>query len=122
MSSSIRETRTSPDRAAAGLPSARRGSSRARSRSDGARRLLRVDRRGALRVRGDPGRHQIAVRTTLFSKYRIQFIGKGGRVLSEHAEPSASYAIKGDEGYVRARVIESNGRMAWAQPGLVSGR
>jgi hypothetical protein len=59
---------------------------------------------------------RIAVKPTAFSKYRIQFVGKGGRVLSEQTEPSASYAIKGDEGYVRVRVIESNGRMAWAQP------
>ena len=50
------------------------------------------------------------------SKYRIQFIGAGGRILSEVAEPSARYAFKGDEGYVRAKVIESNGRMAWVQP------
>jgi hypothetical protein len=65
---------------------------------------------------------KIAVRATMFSKYRIQFIGTGGRVLSEHAEASASYAIKGTEGYVRARVIESNGRMAWAQPVMVARR
>ncbi len=50
------------------------------------------------------------------SKYRIQFIGGGGRILSEVGEPSGRYAFKGDEGYVRAKVIESNGRMAWVQP------
>jgi len=65
---------------------------------------------------------RIAVKPTTFSKYRIQFVGKGGRVLSERTEPSASYAIKGDEGYVRVRVIESNGRMAWAQPVPVQAR
>jgi len=65
---------------------------------------------------------RIAVRATTFSKYRIQFIGKGGRLLSERAEPSATYQIKGDEGYVRARVLESNGQMAWAQPVLVGAR
>ena len=65
---------------------------------------------------------RIAVKTTTFSKYRIQFIGKGGRLLSERAEPSATYAIKGTEGYVRARVIESNGQMAWAQPVQVAAR
>jgi len=50
------------------------------------------------------------------SKYRIQFIGRGGRVLSEVGEASASYTYAGDEGYVRAKIIESNGRMAWVQP------
>jgi len=61
----------------------------------------------------------VAVNATAFSKYRIQFIGKGGRVLREIAEPTATYEIRGDEGYVRARVLESNGRMAWCQPIMV---
>jgi hypothetical protein len=50
------------------------------------------------------------------SKYRIQFIGRGGRTLKEVGEVSASYTYAGDEDYVRARIIESNGRMAWVQP------
>jgi hypothetical protein len=54
------------------------------------------------------------------SKYRIQFIGRGGRVLSEVGEASGSYTYAGDEGYVRAKIIESNGRMAWVQPVFVS--
>jgi hypothetical protein len=54
------------------------------------------------------------------SKYRIQFIGRGGRVLSEVGEASATYTYAGDEGYVRAKIIESNGRMAWVQPVSVS--
>ena len=53
------------------------------------------------------------------SKYRIQFIGAGGRVLSEVAGPVAGYDIKGNEGYVRARVLESNGRMGWTQPVMI---
>jgi hypothetical protein len=50
------------------------------------------------------------------SKYRIQFIGRGGRILSEAIEPAATYTFAGDEVYVRAKVIESNGRVAWVQP------
>jgi len=50
------------------------------------------------------------------SRYRIQFIGPQGRVLSEQTTPTASYTFKGDEGYVRAKVIESNGKVAWIQP------
>ena len=46
----------------------------------------------------------------------MQFIGQGGRVLSEEAEPAAVYAFTGDEGYVRVKVIESNGQVAWTQP------
>lgn len=51
--------------------------------------------------------------------YRVQFIGRDGRVLQETAGAEAKYAIRGDEGYVRAKVIDSNGRMAWMQPVFV---
>jgi hypothetical protein len=58
----------------------------------------------------------VTVKATAFSKYRVQFIGKGGRLLREVTEPTATYVIRGDEGYVRGRVLESNGRIAWCQP------
>jgi len=64
-------------------------------------------------------RMTVAVKPTPFSKYRIQFIGRTGRVLREATEASAAYDFAGDEGYVRARVLESNGRMAWTQPRMV---
>ena len=50
------------------------------------------------------------------SKYRIRFIGRGGQVLHEASEPTATYTFTGNEGYVRAKVLESNGRVAWVQP------
>jgi len=53
------------------------------------------------------------------SKYRIQVIGRDGRVLSELPDASAAYTFTGGEGYVRAKVIESNGRLAWIQPVIV---
>jgi hypothetical protein len=62
----------------------------------------------------------VAVKARPSSKYRIQFIGQGGRVLHESLEPRASYTITGREGYVRARVLESNGRRAWIQPVMVA--
>jgi hypothetical protein len=62
---------------------------------------------------------KVTVQATTFSKYRIQFIGSGGRLLREVVAPEATYDIKGDEGYVRARILESNGRMAWCQPVMV---
>jgi len=65
---------------------------------------------------------RLAIRPTAFSKYRIQFVGNGGRVLSEAIGTSAVYTFTGDEGYVRARVLESNGAMAWAQPVTVARR
>ncbi len=61
----------------------------------------------------------IAVKAIASSKYRIQFIGRGGRVLNEVPDASATYTFTGSEGYVRAKVIESNGRFAWIQPVIV---
>ena len=58
----------------------------------------------------------IKVRATTFSKYRVQFIGRGGQLLAETADASASYTFKGNEGYVRGRILESNGHVAWTQP------
>ena len=48
--------------------------------------------------------------------YRIRFIGAGGRLLQESVGPKATYFIRGDEPYVRAKVIDSNGKSAWCQP------
>jgi hypothetical protein len=61
----------------------------------------------------------IKVKATNFSKYRIQFIGSGGKILQETSEPNAVYKIKGNEGYVRAKILESNGKLAWTQPVFV---
>ncbi len=56
------------------------------------------------------------IRTTAFSKYRVRFTGRGGRLLSEVTTNPASYRPTGSEGYVRATVLESNGAKAWTQP------
>jgi hypothetical protein len=53
------------------------------------------------------------------TKYRTRFIGKGGIVLQDGTTTPAIYVIKGNEGYVRARVSDSNGNMAWTQPVFV---
>jgi hypothetical protein len=58
----------------------------------------------------------LTIKAETASKYRIQFIGRQGRVLSEATTPSATYTFRGDEGYVRAKVWESNGKAAWIQP------
>ena len=61
-------------------------------------------------------RLRIVVKPSGTSKYRIQFIGRGGRVLNEVAAAQGAYTFTGDEGYVRAKIIESNGAVAWTQP------
>ena len=58
----------------------------------------------------------VTVRATTYSRYRVQFIGRNGRLLNEVTQPTATYAFKGDEGYVRVKILESNGYAAWTQP------
>lgn len=53
------------------------------------------------------------------ARYKTQFTGRNGKLLQESAGVSATYLIKGDEGYVRARITDSNGKMAWTQPVFV---
>jgi hypothetical protein len=57
----------------------------------------------------------IAVLPVYDSRYTTEFIGSGGRVLATSHARRASYTIRGDEGYVRARVSDSNGWKAWTQ-------
>ncbi|HJR61780.1 MAG TPA: CehA/McbA family metallohydrolase [Vicinamibacterales bacterium] len=61
----------------------------------------------------------VTVKEDSFAKYRIQFIGTGGTVVHEALDSPATYRFRGTEGYVRARVLESNGRIAWCQPVIV---
>ena len=48
-------------------------------------------------------------------RFTTEFVGRGGRVLSTVNGTDAEYVVKGNEGYVRARVTDSNGRRAWTQ-------
>ncbi len=50
------------------------------------------------------------------AKYTTLFIGKGGTILREDYSLKSIYNFKGDEGYVRAKVISSTGDFAITQP------
>ena len=58
----------------------------------------------------------IVIKERPSSKYRVQFIGRNGQLLKEATSSTATYTFTGDERYVRAKVLESNGRVAWTQP------
>jgi hypothetical protein len=66
--------------------------------------------------RADDTAIAVTVRPTSSSRYRVQFIGERGQLLQEGLEPTSTYHFRGDERYVRAKVIESNGAVAWTQP------
>jgi hypothetical protein len=63
---------------------------------------------------------EVKVKEKNGAHYRVQFIGKGGRVLQETVGANAKYDVRGDEGYVRAKVEDSNGRCAWMQPVFIA--
>jgi len=48
--------------------------------------------------------------------YTTTFSGRNGAVLATSDGARAAYAIKGNEGYVRATVRSSTGKKAWTQP------
>lgn len=49
--------------------------------------------------------------------YTTYFIGEGGRVLKKDGSLKPSYALRpGDGRYVRARIEDSDGNLAWTQP------
>ena len=64
----------------------------------------------------------LADNDNMWAGYRIQFIGKGGTVLEEVEGTDATYKVKGTEGYVRAKVTQSDGKAAWTQPVMLDAR
>jgi hypothetical protein len=62
---------------------------------------------------------RLVVEPVYDSRYRTEFIGSNGKVLSTVFGREASYRIRGDEGYVRVRVTDSNRHMALSQATFV---
>jgi hypothetical protein len=54
--------------------------------------------------------------------YHTRFVGQDGKTLKEGDGPSASYKFTGKERYVRASIVDSDGRRAWTQPVFRDGR
>jgi hypothetical protein len=73
-------------------------------------------------VQATPERLTVTVKEETYAKYTIQFIGQGGRLLKEAIASPAHYDIAGGEGYVRAKILDSNSQVAWTQPVFVSAR
>ncbi|MCU0251388.1 MAG: CehA/McbA family metallohydrolase [Vicinamibacterales bacterium] len=73
-------------------------------------------------IQATPQRLTVTVKAQDYAKYTIHFIGQGGRVLREATASPATYEIAGHEGYVRAKILDSNGQMAWIQPVFVPAR
>lgn len=52
-------------------------------------------------------------------RYTTQFIGSGGEVLHTSVDNPAVFELEGAEAYVRAKVADSGGDVAWVQPVFV---
>lgn len=63
---------------------------------------------------------RIHVRPRGDHRYRTEFIGGGGRVLARSDANPAVFTLNGPEPYVRARVQDSGGAVAWVQPVFVT--
>lgn len=50
------------------------------------------------------------------ARYRTDFIGPHGRILASTTDARSSFTLPDGIAYVRARVTDSNGRVAWMQP------
>ena len=59
---------------------------------------------------------EIRPRVFSITRFVTRFIGRDGKVLAEVPGSQPKYTIRGDEGYVRAAIMDSNGRRAWTQP------
>src|SRR5262252_5994161 len=80
-------------------------------------------RNGLLYASNGPSLRRIRVTEDTYSIWpvdreaAVQFIGKGGKLLAEQklapGDASAEYKLAGWEGYVRARIINKQGKMAW---------
>ncbi|MBI3579978.1 MAG: hypothetical protein HY089_11280, partial [Ignavibacteriales bacterium] len=67
----------------------------------------------------EPTRLEIRIHQKSDFKYRTDFIGAKGNVLQRSEENPAVYDLKSAEGYVRAKVYDSGGFVAWVQPVFV---
>jgi len=70
-------------------------------------------------IRVTPQEMMVAVRKKGDFKFTTEFIGRGGEVLKKTGENPAAYRLNGSESYVRARVTDSGGGVAWLQPVFV---
>jgi predicted metal-dependent phosphoesterase TrpH len=64
-------------------------------------------------------RMEIRIRQKGDLKYTTEFIGDGGKVLFRTGENPAVYSLSGLPTYIRARVTDSGGSVAWIQPVFV---
>jgi len=71
------------------------------------------------RIRVSSRRIEIALRDADHSRFVTEFIGPSGRLLRKTGDNPAMYTLSGPETYVRARITNEQGALAWIQPVFV---
>lgn len=66
-----------------------------------------------------PTRLEIHIEPDRDFRYTTTFIGSGGRLLHTSVDNPAAFELQGEERYVRAKVVDSRGDVAWVQPVFV---
>jgi hypothetical protein len=67
----------------------------------------------------EPSRLSIAIRAPDDSGCTTSFVGDGGRILAITRENPAVFDLAENLTYVRAKVVDSDGKAAWTQPVFV---
>lgn len=67
-------------------------------------------------VRIESDRIEIRVQSRGSFRYTTTFIGAGGRLLKTVYGPVAEFSLESPQPYVRAKVMDSGGAIAWVQP------
>lgn len=67
----------------------------------------------------DRGSYTVYIDDSTPKPFTTEFIGTGGKVLRKTKRNPASYIVHQTDGYVRARVTDANGKIAWTQPAFV---
>ena len=73
-------------------------------------------------VRVSEDRLEIRIQPRGRFRFTTTFIGSGGRVLGTVYGTEAVFELNAPETYVRARVEDSGGAVAWVQPVWILGR
>ena len=63
-----------------------------------------------------PSKIRVKIKEARLRKYTTVFIGSGGKILQTSIELESVYRRKGNEKYVRVKIVDSNGKIAWTQP------
>lgn len=67
-----------------------------------------------------PTRIEVHIEQDRNFRYTTYFIGSGGEVLQTSADNPAVFELEGAELYVRAKVVDSRGDVAWVQPVFIA--